>query len=214
MYLRDCDLIIGCVDREWPRLILCEAAYQYLLPYIDTGSEIGLDSEIVQSMDARVSYVAPGRPCLLCSGVISTKGIALESHGADELQRMLDMGYSRDFRLKAPAVMELNMRATSMAGLLLRHLVQPFLATPLAHSYRESVTTFTVKKVNYETQSDCPVCGNRLRVGTGNAFRLSTRPSAPTHLEPSTEFDQRNSAAFDQPLVASGRGTFDGKEER
>jgi hypothetical protein len=27
-YLAGCDLIVGCVDRDWPRLIMCEASYQ------------------------------------------------------------------------------------------------------------------------------------------------------------------------------------------
>src|ERR1017187_551313 len=39
---RRCNVLCGCVDREWPRLILSEAAYQYLLPLIDTGAEIAL----------------------------------------------------------------------------------------------------------------------------------------------------------------------------
>ena len=64
--LRSCDLLVGCVDRDWPRLILSEVSYQYLIPYVDLGTEIGalLDGDEIQSVDARVSYVGPGRPCL------------------------------------------------------------------------------------------------------------------------------------------------------
>ena len=74
-HLRGCDLIIGCVDRDWPRLIMCEAAYQYLIPYIDLGAEIGANETEVQSVDARVSYIAPGRPCLLCAGVVTQERV-------------------------------------------------------------------------------------------------------------------------------------------
>src|SRR5262249_20472221 len=71
--LRSCDLVLGCVDRDWPRLILCELAYQYLIPYIDLGTEIGVGGNEIQSLDSRVSYVAADRPCLLCSGVVSNE---------------------------------------------------------------------------------------------------------------------------------------------
>jgi len=173
--LRDCDFLLGCVDRDWPRLILSQVAYQYLIPYIDLGTEVGLDNEIVQSLDARVSYVAPGRPCLLCSGVVTEERVALEGQSEEEFKRILSMGYSRDFRLNAPAVMDLNMRAASQAGLLLRHLFQPFLLTPLPHSIRESATNFSVRMVNHERRENCPICGNPDRQGSGPRFRLMTR---------------------------------------
>lgn len=58
------DLLIGCVDRDWPRLILCEAAYQYLIPFIDLGTEIRVANGEIQSLDARVSFVGQdGRAC-------------------------------------------------------------------------------------------------------------------------------------------------------
>jgi hypothetical protein len=173
--LRGCDVLFGCVDRDWPRLVLCEVAYQFLIPLIDLGTEIGITESEVQSLDTRVSYIAPGRPCLLCSGVVTRERVGLEGHSDEELDRILNMGYSEDLRLSRPAVMELNMRAAGQAGLLLRHLLQPFLATPLPHSIRESLTNFSIRGVNYGFVPNCMICGTPTREGSGYAYRLTTR---------------------------------------
>ena len=57
-----CDVLFGCVDREWPRLILSEVAYQNLIPVIDMRTEVKLagDGTELQSLDACISYVVPG----------------------------------------------------------------------------------------------------------------------------------------------------------
>src|ERR1035438_10545577 len=101
---------------------LSEVSYQYLIPLIDLGTEIGASGAEIQSLDARVSFVGPGRPCLFCSRVITQERIRLESYHAAEQERVLAMGYSKDIRLTTPAVMDLNMRAASLAGLFVRHL--------------------------------------------------------------------------------------------
>lgn len=179
--LRGCDILFGCVDRDWPRLILCEVAYQYLIPFIDLGTEIGLSETEVQSLDTRVSYIAPGRACLLCAGTVKQERITLEGHSEEELGRIVDMGYNDDIRLTSPAVMELNMNAASWAGLLLRHLLQPFLLTPLPHSIRGSLTNFSTRTLNCTSNPNCLVCGLSDRQGTGKKYRHTTRtPEIPT----------------------------------
>lgn len=175
--LRRCDVVFGCVDREWPRLILSEFAYQYLVPLIDLGTEIGLapDGTELQSVDSRVSLVVSGNPCLSCVGVVTPEGLRLEGLSEEELERTVALGYCKDIRLSAPAVMDLNMRAASYAMLLLRHLLQPFLATPLPTSIRESLTNFAMKPRFEIPQADCLICLLKERLGSGPRFRLSTR---------------------------------------
>lgn len=173
--LRGCDLLVGCVDRDWPRLILCEIAQQYLIPYLDLGSEIGATADTIQSLDARVSYIGPDRPCLKCAKIISEEQIRLEGYGEAERARVVGMGYSKDLPLRAPSVMDLNMRAASTAMLWIRHLLQPFLKVPLPHALKESVTNFATKEVYYARDPECRVCGEPLRAGSGGRFRLTTR---------------------------------------
>ena len=183
--LLGCDLLVGCVDRDWPRLILTEVSYQYLIPLIDLGTEIGASGAEIQSLDARVSLVGPGRPCLLCSRVITQERIRLESYDPAEQDRVLAMGYSKDIRLATPAVMDLNMRAASLAGLFVRHLYQPFLKTPLPHSVRETVTNFNPKEQWFQPTEGCVVCNCPERLGSGGRFRLSTRAATSDPFVPS-----------------------------
>lgn len=170
--LRGCDLIFGCVDnRDWPRLVLTEVSYQYLIPYIDLGTEIGSG---VRSLDVRVSYLSPGRLCLVCSGIVSLERVSLEGLEPEELARVVAMGYTSEAPFGAPAVMDLNMRAASSAALVLRHLLQPFLDTPLPTHIKEALTNFSIRPVTIHQKSGCSVCGSDGRVGVGDARRLTT----------------------------------------
>lgn len=174
--LRGCDLIFGCVDnRDWPRLVMTEVAYQYLIPYVDLGTEIGIDDTGIQSLDSRVSYVAPGRACLLCSGIVSEERVRLEGLEANERTRVLAMGYSKDVPLGAPAVMDLNMRATSYAMLVWRHLLQPFLDIPLPTHIKEGLTNYSIKRILQQPFQNCHLCGPQGRLGFGDALRLTVR---------------------------------------
>jgi len=172
--LRGCNLIFGCIDKDWPRLVLSEVAFQYLIPYIDLGTEIGM-SDTVQSLDSRVSYISPGRPCLVCSGIVSPERVRLEGYEDDELDRVIAMGYSSDIRLTAPSVMDLNMRAASYAVLVARHLLQPFLDMPLPTHIKESLTNYSSRGVCYFPQSECVICNSEVRVGMGDSLLLTTR---------------------------------------
>lgn len=174
--LRGCDFIFGCVDnRDWPRLVMTEVAYQYLIPYIDLGTEIGIDDLGVQSLDSRVSYVAPGRACLVCSGIVSEERVRIEGLEPEEKARVLAMGYTKDVRLDAPAVMDLNMRAASYGMLVLRHLLQPFLDTPLPTHIKEALTNYSIKRLRVSQHENCHVCGSSGRQALGDAIRLTTR---------------------------------------
>jgi hypothetical protein len=139
------DLIIGCVDKDYPRMLLCKFSHQHLVPYIDVGAEIGGDQEGIVSTDARTNYVAPGRWCLRCTGLVNLRRLAFESLTAAERRRKIALGYSDDLLLKQPAVMELNMRAASAGMMLLRHLLQPFLLEPLPVTLAENLVTYNMK---------------------------------------------------------------------
>ena len=73
------DIVFGCLDRDLPRHLLDELSFRYLLPYIDVGSEIGGDDDGIVSLDSRVSYVAPGRHCLKCAGIVTPRRLRFES---------------------------------------------------------------------------------------------------------------------------------------
>jgi ThiF family len=156
----DGDLIVGCVDRDLPRQFLCDVSFRYLIPYIDLGSEIGGDADGIVSLDSRVSYVAPGRHCLMCSGVVNARRLHFESLTRTERQREVSLGYSDDLLIDQPAVMDLNMGAARQGMLLLRHLLQPFLKEPLPVKLCENAVTYRSVPVSTAVNAykACPTC--------------------------------------------------------
>jgi hypothetical protein len=145
--LKEADVIFGCVDKALPRKYLSEFAYRYYRPYIDVGSEIGGDNKGIFSVDARTSYVAPGRYCLLCSGVVKPRRLHFESLSVEERRRTIAMGYSDDFLIDQPAVMDLNMRSASYGMIMLRHILQPFLLEPIPVHISENILTYTIRPI-------------------------------------------------------------------
>jgi len=164
--LKTCQLVIGCVDRALPREVLCKLSQQYLLPYLDLGTEIGGTEESgIASVDSRVSYVTPDRPCLFCMGVVDSRQLSFESLSREERKRRLALGYSDDLVMTQPAVMDLNARASSMAMMWARHLLQPFMASlPLAvYENLITLTTRSISSPRAATQN-CSICAaNRYR---------------------------------------------------
>jgi hypothetical protein len=178
-HLNEADFIFGCVDRDFPRMLLCQYAYQYRVPYIDVGAEIGGDDEGIVSTDARVNYIAPGRWCLRCTGLINARRLAFESLTGPERKRRIAQGYSDDLLLKQPAVMDLNMRAASMGMMLLRHLLQPFLLMPLPVTLAENLVTYNMKPVAaVRAKNDaCDICQANPAAGFGDCAEAIGLPS-------------------------------------
>jgi hypothetical protein len=145
--LNEADIVFGCVDKDYPRILLCKYAYQHFVPYIDIGAEIGGDKEGIVSTDARMNYVATGRWCLRCTGLVDPRRLAFESMTGPERKRKIALGYSDDLLIKQPAVMDLNMRAASAGVMLLRHLFQPFLLEPLPVTLAENLVTYNMKAI-------------------------------------------------------------------
>jgi hypothetical protein len=170
MQLREADVIFGCVDKALPRKYLSEFAYRYCRPYIDVGSEIGGDDRGIVCITTRTSYIAPGRHCLLCSGIVTPRQLHFESLSADERQRTAAMGYSDDLVLEQPAVMDLNMRAASCGMMVLRHLLQPFLLTPLPVTISENLVTYTTIPIQEarDASASCRICQVNAKAGYGD----------------------------------------------
>ncbi len=141
--LKDADMLVGCIDKDTPRYILNKIAIESCIPYIDLGTEIGVKENTVQSLDVRVTYVCPGGPCLECRGLINHDNIRLEGLQPEERERQIGLGYCSDINIKQPAVMELNMRAASLASLFIRHLVQQFLDLSIETDMRASLLTLS-----------------------------------------------------------------------
>ena len=170
--LKATDVIFGCLDQALPRRLLSELAFRYLRPYVDVGSEIGSDAtgETIYSLNARATYVAPGRRCLVCAGLVTARQLRFESLTYEERQREIAQGYSKDLVMTQPAVMELNMRAASLGLLIFRHLLQPFMESPLPMTFLEDIVTYSSRRVKESHAADpaCPICRTNPRRGYGD----------------------------------------------
>ena len=107
---------------------------------------------------------------MLCSGVVKPRQLRFESLSADERERTAGMGYSDDLLLQQPAVMDLNMRAASCGMMVLRHLLQPFLLTPLPVTISENLVTYTTFPTQEarESLNSCRTCQMNPKAGHGD----------------------------------------------
>jgi hypothetical protein len=80
-WLRDCDVIVGCVDTYAARDQLELQARRYLIPYIDVGMDVTSISggRFVVSGQAILSVA--GGPCLRCLGFLHDELLAEEAAG-------------------------------------------------------------------------------------------------------------------------------------
>jgi hypothetical protein len=78
----DCDVLICCVDRPWPRWILNAIAYAHLIPVVDGGIFARTTPEgRPLHIDWRIHTIGPGRACLVCLGALLRSDVGLDRDG-------------------------------------------------------------------------------------------------------------------------------------
>lgn len=78
----DCDAIVCCVDRPWPRHILNVLAYAHLIPVVDGGilARVREDGRLLH-VDWRIHSVGPEHGCLYCLDALRRSDVALDRDG-------------------------------------------------------------------------------------------------------------------------------------
>lgn len=78
----DCDALICCVDRPWPRWTLNAMAYSHLIPVVDGGIFARTTPQGKPlHVDWRIHTVGPGRACMACLGALLRSDVGLDRDG-------------------------------------------------------------------------------------------------------------------------------------
>ena len=117
--LKASDFIFGCTDDNSGRIFINRLAYFYGIPVIDVGLRMIAPTETYSAdLNGRVTTVLPGRPCLICSGVVNAARANeedLERTRPEEYQRRKDEAYVIGGGEPAPAVVTFTTEMASVA---------------------------------------------------------------------------------------------------
>lgn len=178
--LKDCDIVLGCVDNHGARLVLNQFAVQYLIPLIDAGS--GIRTEPTLQYGGQVQVVTTGRGCLLCRGFIDASKAAFDLASPEHQEYERSHGYGLDD--PAPSVVTINgVVASLQVGAVLRILAQDGVVPDLVVYQGQSHKVFPVTSLG---QQDCPACSLESgRSAYGDLLSESPEPSPVAPPEPS-----------------------------
>lgn len=114
------DAVFCCVDGHGARLILNRWAYAHCAPVLDLAVLVGGHAD--PSIDARVTWIAPGSACLLCRGRIDPALAYAENLDPAQRQALAGEGYVAAAETPQPAVVTLTtlVASTATTELLLR----------------------------------------------------------------------------------------------
>lgn len=113
--LRGCDVVFGCTDDNAGRAVLSRLAYYYCTMVIDVGVVISAHDGQVSGLDARMSVMAPGTPCLFCRRRIDPHRLREEQLPDAEREQLADEGYAQGLADPDPAVLTYTTMIASYA---------------------------------------------------------------------------------------------------
>jgi len=117
--LSSCDFLFGCMDSIDGRHLLNTIASFYLIPFIDIGVKLVSDKKgSIDQIFGSIHYVQPGKSSLRTRGVYNDEELRAASLlrvNPEEFKEQKKSGYITDIVVEAPAVISINMLASSLA---------------------------------------------------------------------------------------------------
>lgn len=171
--LKASDFVFGCTDDNSGRIFINRLAYFYGIPLIDVGLRMIAPTETHNAdLNGRVTTVLPGRPCLICSGVVNTARANeedLERTRPEEFQRRKDEAYVIGGGDPAPAVVTFT---TEMAAVAVDELV----AALTGFHGMEGMIPNRVRRwharddrfIAHHHRDGCPICNSDWSCGAGD----------------------------------------------
>ena len=163
-----CDLVLSCVDRHLPRMLLNRLAYARAIPVIDMGSAFRVDvTGRVTAGAGRVVIVGPGRRCLACWGHIDPHRVRIESLPADARASQAEEGYVDGADIPQPSVVAFNTTIAGAAVVELIRLVTHYAGVndpPMRLGF--DFVTGTVRRNVLPSEGSCTICLHQDRTQT------------------------------------------------
>lgn len=144
--LRDCDVIVGCVDTLFARSDLQDLASRFLIPYVDIGASIRPvpdaplgDPRVVVA--GNIFTFIPGSFCLWCCGFLTREKIDAEQNGPTrgyfEKNRQEAQVVSFNGVLASQAVTEVLQMLTGFRGVSVRQSDLALEGTSTVRGYKK-----------------------------------------------------------------------------
>lgn len=170
------DAIFLCTDSHASRAVVGQLAYQYLVPVFDMGVSITAREGAVTHITGRVQMLAPGLPCLTCTGALDSEQIRREMLTPE--QRAADP-YIQGAHEPQPAVISINSTMASLAVTMFLGAVTPAPAGA-RFQYYDGVRG-TVRPAGATQIAGCVVCSGSGALARGTSWPLPVRPAGARH---------------------------------
>lgn len=167
------DFVFLCTDSHASRAVVCQLAYQYLVPTIDMGTSITVRDGAVTHISGRVQMLAPQLPCLTCTAALDGNQIRREMMSPEH--RASDP-YLVGAHEPQPAVMSINSTAASLAATMFMAAVTSMPGQARFQLY--DGIRGTVRPTQARRVDDCIVCSRRGALAKGPSWALPVRSDA------------------------------------
>lgn len=155
--IADATVVVGCFDKETPRLVATDLCSTVGVPYVDLASDV-VPTPSGPVYGGRVVIATDGTGCVSCLDVLDAKELAREAM-TDE-QRALDdtiYGIDRDaLHGSGPSVVTLNSVVASLAAMEIMCLLTGLRAPARQLTYRGDLGT--VSRPRDAGRDECPYC--------------------------------------------------------
>lgn len=163
--LATCDVVFGCTDNHSSRITLNRLAYYHLVPIIDLGVLVSPNPDGDLQVNARVTLIAPGAPCLICRDRISFPHARAETLDPEARRAQAAEGYVPDLDDHAPAVVPYTTMVSSVGVTTLLHRLFDIGDTTPTELLIDAAAS-TIRGVGGRSRPGC-FCGDPDRWGKG-----------------------------------------------
>jgi molybdopterin/thiamine biosynthesis adenylyltransferase len=173
--LKASDFVFGCTDDNTGRILINRLAHFYGIPVIDVGLRmIAAAHEHGHDLNGRVTTLIPGRPCLICGGVVNATRAQeeeLERNQPDEFHRRKAEAYVVGAGDPAPAVVTFTTEMASVA-------VNEMIAAVTGFHGPDGMIPTRIRRwharddrfLNVRVRGGCPVCQSDESRGAGDVL--------------------------------------------